>query len=374
MNNKIIFMMCFAFMAMMGSGHALFDTNGIQGRLYDSSGNALVGTYAFSFNIYNTTTAGTSLYEINQTLVTDSHGIYSTIIKNVDLPFDVDYYLGVNVNSTGEMPLRLNITAVGTAINSNNTENLGGVASDVYLNDTDFGSAGLMKTDGSGVYSIITDSSSNWDDAWGWGDHALEDYFTHVDNFSANFTNISVSDQYQINGVQLDSDDIPDHNGHSVCDTFAHIINRGKAEAINVSKTAGLGINWTTGELYSSASETFFVTTAGSGNLNDNIVNYLKWVSGTGLTITTSTSSDDEILIATFSVYDGVINGFREHSIISESVADTRRGLRIAFPNRIISGMSVSEDADVTNALDVTMDSGVLVKDGIEEKNPITIN
>ena len=40
------------------------------------------------------------------------------------------------------------------------------------LVDGDFGSAGLMKTNGSGTYSIVTDNSSNWDTAYGWGDHS----------------------------------------------------------------------------------------------------------------------------------------------------------------------------------------------------------
>lgn len=40
------------------------------------------------------------------------------------------------------------------------------------LVDGDFASAGIMATDGAGVYSIITDNSSNWNTAFGWGDHA----------------------------------------------------------------------------------------------------------------------------------------------------------------------------------------------------------
>ena len=39
-------------------------------------------------------------------------------------------------------------------------------SADDILYDTDFGSAGLMKTNGSGVYSIVTDNSSNWNTAY----------------------------------------------------------------------------------------------------------------------------------------------------------------------------------------------------------------
>ena len=158
---------------------------------------------------------------------------------------------------------------------------------------------------------------------------------------------------------------VSDHNGHSVYDTFEHIMNRGKASAITISLTGGLGVSWTTGEIYDQANSLFVATEAGSGNLTDNSVNYLKWVSGTTLTLATTTSSSNEVLVSIFSVYDGVINGYRETSLMEESIANTRRGLRVLFPTRIVSGMSVSEDIDVTNPLDVKMDAGVLYKEAI---------
>ena len=437
MNKKIILAMCFAFVMMIGNSYALYDQLTAEIKLTDNTGTILSGTYNFSFNIYDSYTGGSSLYESNQTLTTDSNGLVSVTLKDVDLNFSSDYYLGVIVGSDAESTPRINLTDIGNAIRSNETEYFNGLSSDSYLNDTDFGSAGLMKTDGSGSYSSITDASSNWNTAYGWGDHALAGYFTDISNFtgtltnakwcvydSANteidcnvepvigdnstwnqsladtlyisqadegnlnvnssdfwdnidtpedFTNISVSGYYMINGVQLDSDDIPDHDGHSVKDTFNHVINRGNVEEITITETGGLGINWTAGELYDSTSHSFFKTTAGSGTLTNNAVNYLKWVSGTGLTISTSTASNNEILLATFSVYDGNINGYRKTSIMDESIANTRRGLRTAFPNRIIKGMSVSEDTDGTNALDVSMSSGELIKDGIELRTPSAI-
>ena len=51
-------------------------------------------------------------------------------------------------------------------------------AADDILYDTDFGSAGLMTTNGSGVYSITTNNSSNWNTAYGWGDHSTQSYAT----------------------------------------------------------------------------------------------------------------------------------------------------------------------------------------------------
>ena len=46
------------------------------------------------------------------------------------------------------------------------------------LVDADFGSAGLMATDGAGAYSIVTDNSANWNTAYGWGDHSVAGYLT----------------------------------------------------------------------------------------------------------------------------------------------------------------------------------------------------
>ena len=176
-----------------------------------------------------------------------------------------------------------------------------------------------------------------------------------------------------IGANQVNSDDMPDHNGHSVLDTFQHIINRGKSSAITVTLTGGLGISWTTGELYDQANNLFISTSTGSGNVTNNEVNYLKWSSGTNLTISTTTTSGNEILVSKISTYDGNINGHRETSLMSDTVANSRRGLRDMFPTYIISGMSVSEDTDVTNPLDVKMDAGVFWKDGIEKKTPVEI-
>ena len=35
-----------------------------------------------------------------------------------------------------------------------------------------------MKRTGAGAYSIVTDNSSNWDTAYGWGNHASASYLT----------------------------------------------------------------------------------------------------------------------------------------------------------------------------------------------------
>lgn len=193
---------------------------------------------------------------------------------------------------------------------------------------------------------------------------------------SAPFADDSIKDyhiDWGLGAGQVNSEDVPDHNGHSIHDTFTDIINRGKSTVSTITLTGGLGISWIEFEIFDVGVGEFATISAGSGSLTDNSLNYLKWVSGTTATISTSSCSGDEIVLAIFSVYDGVISGYRETSLIHDTVANTRRGLRACFPNRILSGMSVYEDTDVTNDLDVMMDAGVLWKDGIEEKTPIEI-
>jgi len=185
--------------------------------------------------------------------------------------------------------------------------------------------------------------------------------------------NISASN-YFIGDSLLNSSHIIDHGTHSIKDTFNHIINRGVSETITVSLTGGLDVEWTAGEVYDASIENFVETNAGSGTLTSDQVNYLKYTGTSTLELATSSSTSDEILIASFASWDGTIAGYREVSLLDNSLSNTRKGLRIAFPNRIISGMSVSEDTDVTNSLDVSMDAGQMIKDGIEEMNPTAID
>ena len=46
--------------------------------------------------------------------------------------------------------------------------------------DGDFSTNGLMSRTGAGTYSVVTDSSSNWNTAYGWGDHASAGYLTDI--------------------------------------------------------------------------------------------------------------------------------------------------------------------------------------------------
>ena len=57
--------------------------------------------------------------------------------------------------------------------------------------DGDFTTAGLMKTDGAGNYSVITDNSTEWDEAHDWGNHANAGYLTGLPAHSHSLVSLS---------------------------------------------------------------------------------------------------------------------------------------------------------------------------------------
>lgn len=76
--------------------------------------------------------------------------------------------------------------------------------------DGDFTSEGLMKRDATeGSYSIVTDNSSNWDTAYGWGDHADAGYLTSQPWTSATTGNSIAFLYYNSNPVAIGAATIP---------------------------------------------------------------------------------------------------------------------------------------------------------------------
>jgi len=55
--------------------------------------------------------------------------------------------------------------------------------------DGDFASNGILKRTSAGSYGIVTDSSSNWNTAYGWGNHASASYITLTSSSSASSAN-----------------------------------------------------------------------------------------------------------------------------------------------------------------------------------------
>jgi len=89
-----------------------------QGRLTDSGGAPLNGTYALTFRIYDAETAGTMLWEETQSGVVIQKGIFSILlgsVTNLELPFDKPYWLEIKVGNEVMSP-RQAITSAGYAI------------------------------------------------------------------------------------------------------------------------------------------------------------------------------------------------------------------------------------------------------------------
>ncbi len=90
-----------------------------QGILKDSTGNFLTGTYSMTFRIYSAATEGSSLWSETQSSVSASSGRFSVILGSVttlNLAFDADYWLSVQVGSDSEMTPRQRLTSAGYSL------------------------------------------------------------------------------------------------------------------------------------------------------------------------------------------------------------------------------------------------------------------
>ena len=93
-------------------------------------------------------------------------------------------------DSTTSWDFNKNIITTGTvtASGGNSTNwNSAYTTSTTAILDADFSTNGLMSRTGAGAYSIVTDNSSNWDTAHGWGNHSSQGYLTA--SSSATLTN-----------------------------------------------------------------------------------------------------------------------------------------------------------------------------------------
>ena len=152
------------------------------------------------------------------------------------------------------------------------------------------------------------------------------------------------------------------YDGHeTVEEILDETLNLGVLHAPIITDGGGLNISWGIGEVYDHVTNSVIETTAGSGTCTDNLVNYLKWVSGTGLTLNTTQTTANEIKIATIWCQTNDIRYILDASILNERELEISRSLREMFPSIVTSGMVVSEDTNATNVWDVTITSGKYV-------------
>ena len=82
------------------------------------------------------------------------------------------YATGYQGYTTAEASKLSGIEAAADVTDASNVAAAGAVM------DGDFGSNGLMSRTGAGTYAVVTDNSSNWNTAYGWGNHASAGYLT----------------------------------------------------------------------------------------------------------------------------------------------------------------------------------------------------
>ncbi|MFH1768458.1 MAG: hypothetical protein ABH858_04805 [Candidatus Omnitrophota bacterium] len=99
-----------------------------QGRLTDSGGAALNGSYSITFRIYDASSGGTFLWQETQSVVIQE-GVFNVLlgsVTNLNLTFDKPYFLEFKVGSEVMSP-RQRIASAGYAINAGNGTPRGGI-------------------------------------------------------------------------------------------------------------------------------------------------------------------------------------------------------------------------------------------------------
>ena len=111
----LLFFIFFAFVSHINA--AVPRLINYQGKLTDTNGVPLTGSYAITFRIYDALTAGSLLWEETQQVLIDK-GIFGVLlgsVVNLNLAFDKPYYLEIKVGSEVMSP-RQQIASVGYAI------------------------------------------------------------------------------------------------------------------------------------------------------------------------------------------------------------------------------------------------------------------
>tara|TARA_A100001037_G_scaffold301598_1_gene331480 strand:+ start:2290 stop:4329 length:2040 start_codon:yes stop_codon:yes gene_type:complete len=117
-----------------------------------------------------------------------------------------------------------------------------------YVQDADFTSSGLMKRDSSvGSYSVVTDNSGNWNTAYGWGDHSLQNYFDKDTDTLSSISGVTISSPannqiLRYNGsAWTNSDEVVTTTFTALTDTPSGYSTAGK-----ILSSTGSGVEWIT--------------------------------------------------------------------------------------------------------------------------------
>ncbi len=140
-----------------------------QGKFTDKDNNPLSGNYLVTFRFYDVASGGAALWEEGHILVMEN-GIFNALlgsIKPLDLDFNKDLWMGIEVASDGEMMPRIKLTSTAYAFNAQTIDMLS--STQLMRSDIDAVMSGsltlkknLVLTDAHGrEYHMWVDNSGN---------------------------------------------------------------------------------------------------------------------------------------------------------------------------------------------------------------------
>jgi hypothetical protein len=156
-----------------------------QGRLTDSGGTPLNGSYNLTFRIYDAETAGNLLWEETQTGIAIQRGIFSILlgsVQNLSLAFDKPYFLEIKVGEELMSP-RQRISSVGYALRAEeadhatnadkakDADSIGGVTSNQLARKQIFTSSGtfIVPSGVTNVYISMVGGGGGGSNSYGGG-------------------------------------------------------------------------------------------------------------------------------------------------------------------------------------------------------------
>jgi len=151
-----------------------------QGVLTDSDGTVVPdGSYALTFRIYNVASGGSPLWEETIPSVQVNGGIFNAVLGQyvqLNLDFDVPYWLGVSVNGEAELAPRISLTASPYSLNArqirgasnlfpgNGNVGIGTVApqAKLHVENSDGPAIRAISTGGTGASAGLYAESATW--------------------------------------------------------------------------------------------------------------------------------------------------------------------------------------------------------------------
>ncbi len=116
----------FTLLGIVGIASAIPQLINYQGYLTDDVGNPVAdGDYSLTFRIWDAETGPNQLWSEDHPTVSVAHGLFNVILGSIsplDLPFDIDYWLGIEVGLEPELP-RIRLTSVAYSYRADVADN-----------------------------------------------------------------------------------------------------------------------------------------------------------------------------------------------------------------------------------------------------------